>query len=55
MIRTEIEPGRFPEPTPSYVVHYKTPKREGSKRFGGHAGREFATIFAVELLRELLN
>lgn len=39
----------------AFLVTYKTPKREGSKRFGGHRAREKATTFANEILRELLD
>lgn len=55
MIRSEIEPGRYPDTAPAYVVHYKTPRREGFRRFGGMKGRELATLFAVEICKELLD
>lgn len=55
MIRTELEPGRWPDAVPAYVVHYRTAKREGFRRFGGLKGRELATLFAVEILKELLD
>lgn len=55
MIRTELDAPRLTETVPAYVVHYKTPKREGFRRFGGFKGRELATLFAVEILKELLD
>lgn len=55
MIRCEQVEGRFPDDGPAFVVNYKTPKREGFRRFGGFNARAKATAFAVEILRELLD
>lgn len=55
MIRSEqVAPrGYFEEP--AWIVHYETPKRKGSERFGGLKARQQATIFAVSILDELLD
>jgi hypothetical protein len=53
MIRAETEQGRRPGEGLAYVIHYATPKSEGSRRFGGYNAREKATLFAVQKLSEL--
>lgn len=55
MIRCEQTEPRYAESGNAFVVHYRTPKREGFRRFGGFKAREKATLFAVEILRELLD
>ena len=53
MIGTTTEEGRRAGEGLAYVVHYITPMGHGSERFGGYDGREKATLFAVEKLKEL--
>ena len=53
MIRSEYVEPRGMFEGPAYVVHYRTPLREGSRRFGGHRARDKATTFAIEILEEL--
>lgn len=55
MIRTTTEKGRRPGEGLAYVIHYRTPEGEGSRRFGGWNARAKATLFAVEKLSELLG
>lgn len=55
MIRSEYVEPRGSWEDAAYVVHYRTPLREGSQRFGGHRARDKATLFAVEILKELLD
>ena len=55
MIYCEEVEGRGFIKEPAYVVHYKTPAREGQEHFGGFKAREKATAFAVEILQELLD
>ncbi len=55
MIRSEQVAPRHLESGEAFVVHYSTPLRKGDKRFGGFKAREKATLFAVEILKELLD
>ncbi len=55
MIRCEEEKGRAGFGDAAFTVYFETPLRKGSERFGGHRAREKATLFAVEILEELLT
>ena len=50
----QVPPRDYIEET-AFLITYKTPKREGSQRFGGYRARDKATAFANEIVRELLD
>jgi hypothetical protein len=54
MIKTKrVKPHHVDKGTEAFEIEYQTPKRTGTRRFGGYDARAKATAFAVELLQEL--